>query len=80
MKVKRYGTTEEETTASASLKCRQIVRSIIDFGVTEQEKLKIIYLLSLELENRDHLQDISNLAKKCESGEHQKSTLITDIA
>jgi hypothetical protein len=79
MSVKRYGSTEEEANATDSLKCRQIVKAITDFGINEQQKLKVIYLLALELENRDHLQDITALVKRCESGEHKKSTLITDV-
>lgn len=79
MSVKRYGSTEEETDAGETLKCRKIVRTIIDFGITEDQKLKVIYLLALELENRDYLQEITTLVKRCESGEHRKSTLITDV-
>lgn len=80
MDIKRYGSTNEETGATDSIRCRQIIKSIIEFGVNEQQKLKLIYLLALELENRDHLQEITALAKRCESDEHKKSTLITDIA
>lgn len=79
MGIKRYGTTEEESDASDSLRCRQIVKAISDFGINEQQRLKVIYLLALELENRDHLQEITALIKRCESGEHRKSTLITDV-
>lgn len=79
MITKRYGTTEDELDVSDGLKCRQIVKTITEFGVTENQKLKIIFLLALELENRDHLQEITTLVKRCESGEQRKSTLITDV-
>lgn len=78
-KITHYGTNQQESDASEILKCRQIVRTIIEFGVTEQQKLKLIYLLALELENRDHLQEISGLIKQIEEGEFRKSTLITEI-
>lgn len=76
--VKHYGTTHEEDSAEHTVKCRQIVRTLIDFGVSEKEKLKIIFLLALELENRDHLQDITSLIERLEAGQ-QRSTLITEI-
>ena len=77
--MKHYGSTATENNAVDALKCHKIVRTIIDFGVNEQQKLKVIYLLALELENREHMQDIATLVKRCESGEHKKSTLITDV-
>lgn len=76
--VKHYGKTAVEQRADDSLKCRQITRTIIDFGVSEAEKLKIIYLLSLELENRDQMLEISAAVKRLEEGQ-RRSTLITEI-
>jgi hypothetical protein len=76
--VKRYGTTQVEDDAEWTLQCRQIVRVINDFGVTDKQRLKIIYLLGLELEDRDQLQEITGLIKRLEAGE-RKSSLITDI-
>lgn len=79
MSVKSYGVTSEETTTSDTFKCRQIVRTIIDFGVTEKNKTTIIFLLALELENRELMQEITALIKRFEAGDFKKSTLITDI-
>lgn len=76
--IKHYGTTNDELDAEGSLKCRQIVKTIAQFGVTEKQRLKIIYLLALELEDRDQLQEITSLVKRLEAGE-KKSTLITEI-
>lgn len=44
--------------------CREIVREIENFGVDELQRKQIIYLLSLGLEDRDALEEISNVAKK----------------
>lgn len=77
--IKRYGKTKEETYAESMKKCRNIVTTIMDFGVTQFEILKIIGLLSLELENRNQLKQISDLVKRLEEGDESKSTLITDI-
>lgn len=74
--VKKYGTTSSEKDAEDTLKCRQIVREIMTFGVNQAQVMKIICLLALELENRDHLQQISDLVKRLEAGDSKKSTLI----
>jgi hypothetical protein len=44
--------------------CRDIVREIENFGVDELQRKQIIYLLSLGLEDRIALEDISSVAKK----------------
>jgi hypothetical protein len=77
MDVKLYG--EKELSKKDKETCYQIVKSINEFGVSESQKLELIYLLSLELENREHLQEISDLAKKCKSGVQLRSTLITEV-
>ena len=45
-------------------KSREIVREILDFGVSENQKLDIIYLLSLSLEDNACMKDIANILKK----------------
>ena len=39
----KYGKSEQERKAEESLQCRKIVQEIINFGVTESQKLKIIH-------------------------------------
>ena len=39
-----------------SIKCRQIVQTILDYGVNQKDLYQLIYLLSLELENVDHMK------------------------
>ena len=77
--VKQYGTTETEENATEMHECRQIVSEIMNFGVKQNQLLRIIGLLALELENRDHLQQISGLVKRLEEGDTRKSTLITEV-
>ena len=48
---------------SQRIKSREIVKEIFNFGVTEAQKVQIIYLLSLELENRDLMVEISTVTK-----------------
>ena len=56
-------------------KTRNIVKEIIDFGVSQNEILKIIELLSLELEDREKMLSIINLTKN-EKVTEQKENLI----
>jgi hypothetical protein len=43
------------------VRCRQIVREILDFGVTQDQIRTIINLLALELEDRDLMLKINDL-------------------
>jgi hypothetical protein len=74
----KYGKSKAETEAENTLMCRNIVKEILDFGVNEFQKLKIIHLLSLELEDRDKMKKVSNLTKKLLNDKNNKSNkLIT---
>lgn len=44
-------------------KCREITSEILRYGVSELEIIKIIDILSLELENTDLMRNIQNLLK-----------------
>jgi len=44
-------------------KSRNIVKEILDFGTTENEKIKIIELLAFELENTEIMKQIVNILK-----------------
>ena len=44
-----------------SARAREIVQVILDFGVSELQKMKIIKLLALELEDLKMMQNISSL-------------------
>jgi len=44
--------------------CRDIVREIDNFGINETQRLQVVYLLSLGLENRDALVELTAVAKK----------------
>jgi hypothetical protein len=58
------GKSKLDSAAGDLLKCRQITSEIFNFGVSQDQILQIIYLLSLELENREALVDISTATKK----------------
>ena len=53
-----------EKIARERAESRQIVKQILDFGITEEQKLDIIYELALNLNNNQAMKDIANLLKK----------------
>lgn len=61
------GKSESDKKAEDLLKCRQITSEILKFGVSQDQILQIIYLLSLELEDRDALLEISTVVKEYKS-------------
>ena len=78
MSIKKYGITELEGQAKDSVAAREIVTEILNFGVTQQQILHVAYLLSLELENRESMIDISTCIKGYMSslGEPKKKSVI----
>lgn len=58
------GKSDTDKAAESLLKCRKIVAEIINFGVSQDDIMQIIYLLSLELENREALESITCLIKE----------------
>ena len=78
MDIKKYGVTSLETSAKEVTMAREIVSEVLDFGVSQQQILRVAYLLSLELENREMMIDISTCVKKHMDslGEPQKKSVI----
>jgi len=78
MDIKKYGVTSLETSAKEVTMAREIVSEVLNFGVSQQQILRVAYLLSLELENREMMIDISTCVKKHMDslGEPQKKSVI----
>jgi len=75
--MKNYGHSEGEVHTEKMIQCREIVKEIVNFGVTEDQKLQIIYLLSLELESRDKMLGISSLVKGQKQDVEDKKKILT---
>ena len=56
--IKKYGKVKEEKRIEESIKAREITKTILDYGVSQYQIAKIVYLLALELENRDMSDNI----------------------
>lgn len=64
---KKYGQTETEKFYEEMQTCREINKKIMDFGISQRQILRLVYLLSLELENPEHMNKISSMVKELEN-------------
>ena len=62
------------------LECRSIVKTINQYGVSQRQKLYLIYLLALELENRELMLEISRAVGKVKDSVSSKRVLTPDQA
>ena len=67
----------EEIDAQKMLECRKIVKNLVNFGISEQQKLQIIKLIALEMESRDALEIITNAVKKVENTDENTKFSLT---
>ena len=74
--IKKYGEQDWEGTILDNSKAREIVQVIMDHGVNQNQVLRIIYLLALELDNREHMLEISNLIKNITEGKESTSSVL----
>jgi len=62
--MKNIGKTEAELDAQQILECRDITKNLVNFGLTEKQKVQLVYLISLELESRDAMNILVESVKK----------------
>ena len=62
--MEKIGETKTDKWANESLVCRQIVNEISKFGINQKQRLEIIKLLSLELENHEAIVAIAEIVKE----------------
>ena len=75
--IKTYGDTEDELDIKDRARCRDIVQEILNFGVSQQQIVQLVYLLSLELENIEEMRYLSKACKAvADGGINKSSTLI----
>lgn len=59
----RYGQLKSEKIAEENTVCRQIAREISLFGISERQRLMVIYLLATEVEDPERMRAITSLIK-----------------
>lgn len=59
-----YNQTKSEQVAAENEVCRQIIREISNFGVSQRQVLMIMYLLAMELEDVSRMQALTRLIRE----------------
>ena len=75
MKTKQFGTSEVETNIKDKIKAREIVQSVLDYGVNQEQILQIINLFAMELEDNNLMKQITGIITQSREG--TKSKIIT---
>ena len=77
--MKTFGqTSPEETDIISRAKTREIVKVVLDYGLSQNQIYHMIYLLALELENAEHLKEITNFVSGMDKKSQKKSSIITE--
>ena len=63
-----FGSTESEEKLQKVLTCREIVKTITQYGVSQEQILLIIQFLGYELENHDQMLEVVGLTKELLGG------------
>ena len=58
-----YGQLSSEKLALQNEECRKIVKEILNVGLTQRQHVFLIYLLSMELENIEYVQELTSFIK-----------------
>lgn len=58
-----YGQAQSEKFADENRVCRDIVREIGNFGITQRQSLMVMYLLAMELENVEHMRTLTRVIR-----------------
>jgi hypothetical protein len=59
-----FGQLSSEKIASENEECRKIIKEILNIGISQRQQMFLIYLLSLELENIQHVKDLTDVIKE----------------
>ena len=71
----KIGSTKTDKWASDQLVCRQIVSEISKFGVSDDQRLEIIKLLALELNNHEIIVAIHEIIKDASEAKESSKIL-----
>ena len=68
MTTKQFGTSKVEDEISDKIKAREIVQSVLDYGVNQKQILQIINLFAMELEDTNLMKQITGSITKSREG------------
>ena len=75
MKTKQFGKSQEEIIVEDKIKAREIVQSVLQYGVNQKQIEQIIYVFSMELEDVDLMKQLSTAINQSREG--TQSSIIT---
>ena len=75
MTTKQFGTSDEEQFIKDKVKAREIVQTVLDYGINQAQLEQMIYLLAMELDNVGLMKDLTNVITQSREG--TKSNIIT---
>ena len=75
MNTQQFGTSEEEKLIQDKIKAREIVQTVIEYGVNQKQLEQMIYLLAMELENVSLMKELTKSITQSREG--TKSNIIT---
>mgnify|MGYP001217856014 CR=1 FL=1 len=74
-KTTTFGSSETEDNLKDMIKAREIVQSVLEYGVNQTQIIQIIKLFALELENVSLMKDLTTTINQSREG--TKSNIIT---
>lgn len=75
MTTKQFGISKEEQDIHDKIKAREIVQTVIEYGVNQSQLMQMIYLLAMELENVELMKQLTQTITQSREG--TKSNIIT---
>jgi len=67
---------KDELDITDRAKAREIIQVVLDYGINQKQIYHMISLLSLELENINHMKDLNTLIKSFTSDDTNNTGLI----
>ena len=74
-KTTTFGSSQVEDDIKDQIKAREIVQSVLDYGVNQQQIIQIINLFAMELENVSLMKELTTSITQSREG--TKSNIIT---
>ena len=75
MTTKQFGTSQEEQLVQDKIKAREIVQTVLEYGVNQIQIEQMIYILAMNLENVTLMKEVTKLITQSREG--TKSNIIT---
>ena len=75
MTPKQFGTSQEEQSIQDNIKAREIVQTVLQYGINQQQLVQLVYLFSLEIEDIQLMKSLTSLINQSREG--TKSNIIT---